>query len=154
MRPPPIPTRSVSEGPKPVPRLRFGLVLNISFLAAIANCFARRGSADLAVQRFVRRARTGPPTLWHQRQLLEDPLSPLLDGRPVQISSGFLKFRRRSRPPWDFRFFVISSYLTTTNTREAGLVLTLLNHFHLFPSCPLVQIAEGSQRGHLLCSTE
>jgi hypothetical protein len=34
MRPPPIPTRSVSEGLKPVPRLRFGLVLNVSFLAA------------------------------------------------------------------------------------------------------------------------
>ena len=34
MRPPPIPTRSVSEGPKPVPRLRFGLVLNVSFHAA------------------------------------------------------------------------------------------------------------------------
>ncbi len=28
----------------------------------------------------------GPPTLWHERQLVEDPLSPVLDGRPVQIS--------------------------------------------------------------------
>src|SRR5208283_2091661 len=30
----------------------------------------------------------GPSTLWHQRQLVEDPLSPVLDGRPVQISRG------------------------------------------------------------------
>src|SRR5208337_1287952 len=28
----------------------------------------------------------GPPTWWHHRQLVEDPLSPALDGRPVQIS--------------------------------------------------------------------
>jgi len=39
----------------------------------------------------------------------------------------FLKFRQRSRPPWDFRFFVISSCLTTTNTREAGPVLARLD---------------------------
>src|SRR5208337_4384085 len=25
----------------------------------------------------------GPPTLWHHRQLEPDPLSPVLDGRPV-----------------------------------------------------------------------
>ena len=35
----------------------------------------------------------------------------------------FLKFRQRSMPAWDFRFFAISRYLTTTNTREVGLVL-------------------------------
>src|SRR5208337_3175602 len=58
-------------------------------------------------------------------------------------SLRFLKFRRRSMPLWDFRFFVVSSYLTTTNTREVGLVLTVLNHFHLFPSGPLAQSAEG-----------
>ena len=28
----------------------------------------------------------GLPTLWQPRQLVEDPLSPVLDGRPVQIS--------------------------------------------------------------------
>jgi len=50
-------------------------------------------------------------------------------------------------PPWDFRFFVISSYLTTTNTREVGLNLTVLNHFHLFLSDPLGQSAEGGRRG-------
>jgi len=66
----------------------------------------------------------------------------------------FLKFQRRSMPPLDFRFFVISSYLTMTNTREVGLVLTILNHFHLFPSGPLAQSAEGGRMGHLLCSTE
>jgi hypothetical protein len=33
-----------------------------------------------------RKDRMGPPTLWHQRQLGQDPLSPVLDGRPVQIS--------------------------------------------------------------------
>jgi len=30
--------------------------------------------------------RMGLPTLWHQRQHEQDPLSPVLDGRPVQIS--------------------------------------------------------------------
>src|SRR5271157_2546744 len=69
-------------------------------------------------------------------------------------SLRFLKFRRRSMPRWDFRFFAISSYFTTTNTREVGLVLTVLNHFHLFPSGPLAQSAEGGRRGHLLCGTE
>jgi len=39
------------------------------------------------------------------------------------------------------RFFVISSYLTTTNTREASPVLTILNHFHPFPLGPLAQNA-------------
>src|SRR5208337_5318839 len=50
------------------------------------------------------------------------------------------------------RFFIISSYVTITNARAVGLVLTVLNHFHLFPSGPLAQIAEGARRGHLLCS--
>src|SRR5208337_1518115 len=45
----------------------------------------------------------------------------------------FLKFRQRSMPAWDFRFFAISSDLTTTNTREVGLVMTILNHFRIFP---------------------
>jgi len=35
-----------------------------------------------------RPTRKGPPTLWHQRQLLQDPLSLVLDRRPVQISRG------------------------------------------------------------------
>ena len=30
-----------------------------------------------------------------------------------------------------------------TNTRAVVLVLTVLNHFHLFPLGPLAQIAEG-----------
>jgi len=30
--------------------------------------------------------RMGLPTLWHQRQHEQDPPSPVLDGRPVQIS--------------------------------------------------------------------
>ncbi len=46
-------------------------------------------------------------------------------------------------PPWGFRLFVISSYLTMTNARSVGLVLTVLNHFHLFPSGPLAVSAEG-----------
>ena len=33
----------------------------------------------------------------------------------------FLKFRRHSMPLWDFRFFTISSYLTTTNTEKSAL---------------------------------
>ena len=36
-----------------------------------------------------RKDQMGPPPLWYQRQLEQDPLSPLLDGRPVQISRGF-----------------------------------------------------------------
>src|SRR5271157_3697042 len=68
--------------------------------------------------------------------------------------SRFLKFQQRSMPPWGFRFFVISSCLTMTNTREVGLVLTILKHFHLFPSGPLAQSMEGARRGHLLCSIE
>src|SRR5271157_2274115 len=66
--------------------------------------------------------------------------------RLVEVS----EIRQRSTPPWDFRFFVIRSYVTTTNIRAVGLVLTVLNHFHLFPSGPLAQSAEG----HLLCSAE
>jgi len=31
----------------------------------------------------------GPPTLWHLCELEQDPLSPVLDGRPVEISRGF-----------------------------------------------------------------
>src|SRR5271157_5043500 len=31
------------------------------------------------------RDRKGPPTLWHQRQLVQDPLAPVLDGRLVEI---------------------------------------------------------------------
>jgi len=31
----------------------------------------------------------GPPTLWHQGQLEQDPLSTVLDERPVEISRGF-----------------------------------------------------------------
>ena len=64
------------------------------------------------------------------------------------------QIRQRSMPPWDFRFFVISSCLTTTNTREVGPVLTVLNHFHLLPSGPLAQSTEGARRGHLLCGTK
>jgi len=44
--------------------------------------------------------------------------------------------------------------VTTTNIRAVGLVLTVLNHFRLFPSGPLAQSAEGARRGHSLCSTE
>jgi len=40
-------------------------------------------------------------------------------------------FSQRSMPQRDFRFFAISRYLTTINTRAAGLFLTVLNHFHL-----------------------
>ena len=57
-------------------------------------------------------------------------------------------------PPLDFRLFVISCYLATTNTHLVGPVLTLLNHFHLFPLGSLARSAEGARKGHLLCSTE
>src|SRR5271165_7485266 len=55
---------------------------------------------------------------------------------------------------WDYRFFAISSDLAMRNIRVVGRVLTVLNHFHLFPSGPLAQSAEGARRDHLLCSRE
>ena len=59
---------------------------------------------------------------------------------------GFLRFRQRSTPPEELRFSAISSYLTRTNAREVALVLTVLNHFHLFPSSPLAQRAERGRK--------
>ena len=84
----------------------------------------------------------GPPTLWQQRQLAKDPLSPVLDGRLVG-KSRTSEVSARSMPPWDFRFFVVSSYVTMRNAGTVGLILTVLNHFRLFPSGPLAQSAEG-----------
>jgi len=81
--------------------------------------------------------------------------NPPICARGIQgCRTRFLKFRRRSMPQWDFRFFVISSYLTRTNARTVGLVLTIFNHFHLFPSGPLAQSAEGGRNGLLLCIAE
>jgi len=90
-----------------------------------------------------RKDRMGPPTLWHQGQLEQDPLSPVLDERPVEIVE-VSEIRQHSMPPLAFRFVIISSYVTTTNARAVGLVLTVLNLFHLFPSGPLAQIAKGA----------
>src|SRR5208337_3394687 len=41
---------------------------------------------------------TGPPTLWHQRQLVEDPLSSVLDGRLVGKSRGSRSFGAAQGP--------------------------------------------------------
>src|SRR5271157_5337958 len=46
--------------------------------------------------------------------------------------------------PVAYHFFVISSNLTTINTRTIGSVLTLRRHFHLSPLDPLVRKREGS----------
>src|SRR5271157_4601329 len=43
--------------------------------------------------------------------------------------------------------FVISSNLTTINTRTIGSVLTLHRHFHLSPLDPLARKREGSAEG-------
>src|SRR5208337_4289854 len=56
----------------------------------------------------------------------------------------FLKFRQRSTPPLDFRFFVLSSYLTRTNIRESSHVLTVLNHFHTLSLRSTCSIRGGS----------
>ncbi len=88
----------------------------------------------------------GPLTLWHQHQLLQDPLSPVLDGRPVQKSRGSGSFGSHQFPRWTPRSYVISSNLATSNTRAVGLVLTLLHQAYLSPLGPLLGSAEGTRK--------
>ena len=92
-------------------------------------------------------ARQGPPTLWHKCQLAEDPLSLELNRRLVvksRLSEVFSAVNGSVGPP---HFFVISSNLTTINTRTIGSVLTLHRHFHLSPLDPLARKREGSAEG-------
>jgi hypothetical protein len=92
-------------------------------------------------------ARQGPPTLRHQCQLVQDPLSPELNRRLVvksRLSEVFSAVNASVGPP---HFFVISSNLTTINTRTIGSVLTLHRHFHLSPLDPLARKREGSAAG-------
>ena len=92
-------------------------------------------------------ARQGPPTLWHQYQLVQDPLSLELNRRLVvksRLSEVFSAVNASVGPPY---FFVISSNLTTINTRTIGSVLTLHRHFHLSPLDPLARKRGGSAEG-------
>ena len=92
-------------------------------------------------------ARLGPPTLWHQCQLVQDPLSLELNRRLVvksRLSEIPSAVNASVGPP---HFFVISSNLTTINTRTIGSVLTLHRHFHLCPLDPLARKREGSAAG-------
>jgi len=94
-------------------------------------------------------ARQGPPTLWHQCQLIQDPLSLELNGRLVvksRLSEVFSAVNASVRP---LHFFVISSNMTTINTRTIGSVLTLHRHFHLSPLDPLARKRQGSAAGPL-----
>jgi len=47
-----------------------------------------RETRSSSSQKRSERSAEGPPTLWHQRQLVPDPVSPELDGRLVEISRG------------------------------------------------------------------
>src|SRR5271166_2673188 len=84
--------------------------------------------------------RQEPPAFWHlgnvggrQRQLVLDPLSPVLDGRLVEKSRDFWSFGSRQCPRGIPHSFVISSNLVMTNTRAAGFVPTLFYEFHISP---------------------
>src|SRR5271157_5645858 len=92
-------------------------------------------------------ARQGPPTLRHQCQLVQDPLSLELNRRLVvksRLSEIFSDVNASVGPP---HFFVISSNLTTINTRTIGSVLTLHRHFRLSPLDPPARKREGSAEG-------
>ena len=92
-------------------------------------------------------ARQGPPTLRHQCQLVQDLLSLELNRRLVvksRLSEIFSAVNASVGPP---HFFVISSNLTTINTRTIGSVLTLHRHFHLSPLDPPARKREGSAAG-------
>ena len=85
--------------------------------------------------------------MWHQCQLVQDPLSLELNRRLVvksRLSEIFSDVNASVEPP---HFFVISSNLTTINTRTIGFVLTLHRHFHLSPLDPLARKREGSAEG-------
>src|SRR5208337_4985825 len=53
-----------------------------------------------------------------------------------------------------YHFFVISSNLTTINTRTIGSVLTLHRHFHLSPLDTGSEARRERGTGHLLCGTK
>ena len=77
--------------------------------------------------------RQGPPTLRHQCQFVQDPLSLELNRRLVvksRLSEIFSAVNASVGPP---HFFVISCNLTMINIRTIGSVLTLHRHFHLSP---------------------
>src|SRR5271157_4076156 len=92
-------------------------------------------------------ARQGPPTLWHQCQLVENPLPLELNRRLVAKSRHSEVFSAANAAVGPRHVFVISSILTTINTRTIGSVLTLHRHFHLSPLDPLARKREGSVEG-------
>jgi len=92
-------------------------------------------------------ARQGPPTLWHQCQLVQNPLPLELNRRLVaksRHSEVFSAVNASVGPP---HCFVISSNLTTINTSAIGSALTLHRQFHLSPLDPLARKREGSAEG-------
>ena len=89
-------------------------------------------------------AKASPPTLWHQRQLVQDPLSRVLNGRVVAKSRLSEVFSAVNGSVGPSHLFVIGSNLTSINARTIGSVLTLHRHFHLSPLDPLAWRREGS----------
>ena len=89
-------------------------------------------------------SRQGPPTLRHQCQLVQDPLSLELNRRLVVKSRLSEVFSAVNASVGFPHFFVISSNLTTINTRTIGSVLTLHRHFHLSPLDPLARNARSA----------
>src|SRR5208283_1096447 len=92
-------------------------------------------------------ARQGSPTLWHQCQLVQDPLPLELNRRLVAKSRHSEVFSAANAAVGPRHLFVISSILTMINTRTIGSVLTLPRHFHLSPLDPLARKREGSAEG-------
>ena len=92
-------------------------------------------------------ARQGPPTLRHQCQLVQDLLSLELNRRLVVKSRLSEVFSAVNAAVGPTHFFVISSNLTTINTRTIGSVLTLHSHFHLSLLDPLARKRGGSAEG-------
>ena len=97
-------------------------------------------------------ARQGPPTLRHQCQLAQDPLSLELNRRLVVGSRPSEFFSAVNASVGLPHFFVISPNMATINTRTIGSVLTLHRHFHLSPFDPLARKREWEAQAGATCS--
>jgi len=89
----------------------------------------------------------GSLTLWHQCQLVQDPLSLELNRCLVGKSRRSEVFSAVNASVGPRHLFAISSIMTAINTRTIGSVLTLHGHFHLSPLDPLARKLEGSAEG-------
>jgi len=92
-------------------------------------------------------ARQGPPTLRHQCQLVQEPLSLELNRRLVGKSRLSEVFSAVNGSVGPLHYFAINSNLTMINASTIGFVLTLHRHFHLSLLDPLARKREGSAGG-------